>query len=71
MRAKLDLSYDYSDLGWVAARMGSDGDALASHRRALALREEAARVDPNGQRAAISVASSTNRIANLLHKMAT
>ena len=23
MRAKLDLSYDYSDLGWVTGRMGS------------------------------------------------
>ena len=68
MRAKLDLSYDYSDLGWVAARMGSYDDALASHRRALALRQEVAKADPNDRRAAAGVASSTNRIGRVLHE---
>jgi tetratricopeptide (TPR) repeat protein len=68
-RAKLDLSYDYSDLGWVTGRMAAYEAALVIHRRALALREEAARADPNDQRAAQSVASSTNRIGNVRHRM--
>ena len=68
-RTRLDLSYDYSDLGWVAARLGSYEQALESHRRALALRTEAAAADPNDFRAAVSVASSTDRIGTVLHKM--
>ena len=52
-RTRLDLSYDYSDLGWVAARLGSYEQALESHRRALALRTEAAAADPNDFRAAV------------------
>ena len=69
MRAKLDLSFDYSDLGWVTGRMGAYAEALAWHRRALALRQEAARADPNDMRAAKAVASSTKRIGMTLRKM--
>lgn len=68
-RARLDLSYDYSDLGWVAARLGNYEQALTSHRRALALRTEAAKADPNDFRAALAEASSTDRIGALLHRM--
>ncbi len=67
-RAKLDLSFDYSDLGWVTGRMGKYPEALANHRRALALRLEAAQADPKDFRAAVAVASSTRRIGALLHK---
>jgi non-specific serine/threonine protein kinase/serine/threonine-protein kinase len=69
MRAKLDLSFDYSDLGWVTGRMGTFTEALAWHRRALALREEAARADPNDVRAVKAVAASTKRIGTTLRKM--
>jgi tetratricopeptide (TPR) repeat protein len=62
------LSYDYSDLGWVRSRQGANDDALVSHRKALALREEAAKADPNDVRAANAVASSTNRIGLVLYK---
>ncbi len=68
-RARLDLSYDYSDLGWVMGRLGSYDQALASHREALALRIEAAQADPNDFRAAVAVASSTERIGTLLYNM--
>ena len=68
MHCKLDLSYDYSDLGWVAGRQGAYDDALASHRRALALRVEAAEADPKDVRAATSVASSTHRIGITLNR---
>jgi tetratricopeptide (TPR) repeat protein len=64
-RSKLDLSYDYSDLGWVAGRLGRYDDGLGWNRQALALREEAARADPRDARAAVAVASSTNRIGKL------
>jgi tetratricopeptide (TPR) repeat protein len=49
--------------------MGAYTEALASHRRALALREEAAQADPNDFRAARSVASSTARIGTVLRRM--
>lgn len=63
MRAKLDLSYDYSDLGWVSSHLNDDRTALAWLEKALALRELAAKADPSDQRAADSVASITGRIA--------
>ncbi len=68
-RAQLDLSYDYSDLGWVTTRLGDQPAALAFHRRALALRQSAAAADPNDHRAAVAVASSTERIAGVLRRM--
>ena len=69
MRAKLDLSYDYSDLGWVKGELNDLRGKLASYRQALALREEAARADPNDFRAAYAVASSTGRIATTLRQL--
>ncbi len=64
-RAKTDLSFDYSDLGWVSSRQGDDAAALVAHRKALAIRVAAAAADPNDFRAARIVASSTGRISNV------
>jgi serine/threonine protein kinase len=69
VRPKLDLSFDYSDLGWVDARLGTFERALASNRRALALRQQAAAADPNNYRALTTVASSVERIAVILGQM--
>lgn len=69
IRAQLDLSYDYSDLGWVATRQNDLPAALEFHRKALALREAAAAADPNDNRAAVSVASSTERLATTMRRV--
>ena len=66
LNTKFDLSYDYSDLGWLASRRGDAAGALAGYRRALALRQEAVAADPNNYRAAVGVASLVNRIAGVL-----
>src|SRR5581483_10310244 len=58
-RASMDLSFDYSDLGWVLSRLKDDSGALASHMKALKIRQEAAKSDPDDVRAASAVASST------------
>jgi non-specific serine/threonine protein kinase/serine/threonine-protein kinase len=70
MRAKIDLSFDLSDLGWAAGAMNRLEDALAFHRRALELREQAAQADPRDFRAATAVAASTRKIGMALRKMA-
>jgi tetratricopeptide (TPR) repeat protein len=67
-RAQLDLSYDYSDLGWVTIRLGDQPAALAFYRKAQALRQSAAAADPNDYRAAVAVASITERVANQLRR---
>jgi len=68
-RPKLDLSFDYSDLGWVTSRLGDDRAALEWHRQALALRTNASKADPNDARAAFAVASTTARIASALRRL--
>jgi eukaryotic-like serine/threonine-protein kinase len=68
-RDKLDLSYDYSDLGWVTSRMTDDAAALEWHRKALALRREAAKADPNDARAANALVSSIGRISYVLRRL--
>jgi tetratricopeptide (TPR) repeat protein/predicted Ser/Thr protein kinase len=67
-RAQLDLSYDYSDLGWVTTRLGDQPAALALYRKALALRESAAAADPKDYRAAVALASITERVAGQLRR---
>jgi tetratricopeptide (TPR) repeat protein len=67
-RAQLDLSYDYSDLGWVTIRLGDQPAALAFYRKAQALRQTAAAADPNDHRAAVALASITGRVANQLRR---
>jgi serine/threonine protein kinase len=68
-RAQLDLSYDYGDLGWVTIRLGDLPAALVFYRKALDLRQSAAAADAKDHRAAVSVASMTERIASLLARM--
>lgn len=68
-RAQLDLSYDYGDLGWVTIRLGNLPGALAFYQKALALRKSVASADPNDNRAAVSVASMTERIGSLRRRM--
>jgi tetratricopeptide (TPR) repeat protein len=68
-RAKLDLSYDYSDLGWVAGRLRKYDDSLAAYRRVLTLREEVARADPQDERATSSVATTHEKLGITLYKM--
>ncbi len=68
-RAQLDLSYDYSDLGWVSTHLGDQPAALAFYRKAQALRQSAAAADPQDHRAAVSLASITERVAGLLRRM--
>jgi len=70
MRARIDLSYDYSDLGWAAANMNRLDDALDFHRKALALRQQAAQADPHDFRAASAVAASMRKIGVVLKRMA-
>jgi len=67
-RAQLDLSYDYSDLGWVTVRLGDQAAALEFYRKAQALRQSAAAADPKDNRAAVSVASITERVAAQLRR---
>jgi serine/threonine protein kinase/tetratricopeptide (TPR) repeat protein len=70
MRAKIDLSFDLSDLGWAAGAMNRLDDALQFDRKALDLRQQAAQADPHDFRAATAVAASTRRIGVVLKKMA-
>jgi tetratricopeptide (TPR) repeat protein/predicted Ser/Thr protein kinase len=61
--AQMDLSFDYSDLGWVLARQGQNRVALDANFKALAIRVDRSNKDPNDVRAARFVASSQERIA--------
>src|SRR5262249_31394472 len=67
--AALDLSFDYSDLGWVLSRMNRDREALSFYMKALEIRKVAVVWDPNDARAAASVASSTGRIAGVYFRL--
>ena len=69
IRAKLDLSFDYGDLGWVAGRLGKFEDSLTAYRRVYALRAEAARADPRDQRAATSLAAAGGRVGIALRRV--
>ncbi|MGO9232014.1 MAG: protein kinase domain-containing protein [Bryobacteraceae bacterium] len=69
MRARIDLSFDLSDLGWAASAMNRLNDALQFHRKTLELRQQAASADPQDFRAATTVAASTKRIGLVLKKM--
>jgi non-specific serine/threonine protein kinase/serine/threonine-protein kinase len=67
-RAQLDLSYDYSDLGWVESRLHQWAPSLEHYRRTIELRRAVAVADPANQRAAAGLASATDKLGVTLHK---
>ncbi len=67
--AQMDLSFDYSDLGWVLARQGQNRAALEANFKALAIRVDRSNKDPNDVRAARFVASSQERIAAVYQRL--
>ena len=69
MRAKIDLSFDYSDLGWFAGVRNRPEEALGFHRKALELRLQASQADPQDFRAAGGVAASMRRIGLVYRAM--
>ena len=67
-RVKLDLSYDYSDIGWIEARLGHWEPASTRYRRTIALRREVAEADPSNQRAAVGLAAAHDKLGVAMHK---
>jgi serine/threonine protein kinase len=65
-RAKMDLSYDYSDWGYTLRQMGNNRAALEQYRRAENIRAELAGADPRDARAANGLVSIESRIASAL-----
>jgi non-specific serine/threonine protein kinase/serine/threonine-protein kinase len=65
----LDLSYDYSDLGWLAGKTGDYSAALALYRRTLDLRTPAVQADRQDHRAAMSLAGAWNKIGITLRRL--
>jgi tetratricopeptide (TPR) repeat protein len=61
--AKMDLSFDLSDLGLAFFVLDRYQEAVASYEGALALRREVATADPNDYRARTSVGHSLDRLA--------
>ena len=68
-RARMDLSYGYSDIGLIYRRMGKLPEGLEQYRRAEKIRAEVAAADPRDQRAASGLAVTTLRLAELLQLM--
>jgi serine/threonine protein kinase len=65
-RAKMDLSYDYSDWGYTLVLMGDNRAGLEQYRKAENIRAELAAADPRDVRAANGLVSIESRIASAL-----
>jgi tetratricopeptide (TPR) repeat protein len=65
-RSRHALAAAYSELGGLTEKIGSQADALAVHRRALALRRELAAAPGADVEARLEVARSLRSVANLL-----
>jgi serine/threonine protein kinase len=65
-RAKMDLSYDYSDWGFVLQRMNSWKPAVEQYRKAEKIRAEMVQADPRDARAAGGLVSIHWRLARAL-----
>ncbi|HUI55037.1 MAG TPA: hypothetical protein VLY04_08705, partial [Bryobacteraceae bacterium] len=61
-RAKMDLSYDYSDWGYTLVRLGDPRAAIEQYAKAEKIREELAAADPRDQRAANGLVSIEYRM---------
>jgi tetratricopeptide (TPR) repeat protein len=65
-RARMDLSFDYSDWGFTLSKMGDLQGAIAQYHKAEKLREDLAAADPRDLRAATGLVSIEERIAGAL-----
>jgi hypothetical protein len=65
----MDLSFDISDLGYLACMRGDHAGELARMDEALPIREELAASDPHDQRAQIGLASILARRGRALHHL--
>ncbi len=68
-RARMDLSFGYSDIGLICQLMGKMRDGLEQYRKAERIRAEVSAADPHDQRAASSLGMITLRIGELLELM--
>ncbi len=68
-RARMDLSYDYDRVAHVRAVQNRLPEALASARRAEAMREEMAAGDPNDARPRNALADSHETLGTILGQM--
>lgn len=69
VRAQLDLSYDYSDIGFILCGMGHFPECLAEYRKAYKIRSHAAAVEPRDARAAAGLVSIGWRMGTVLAAM--
>jgi tetratricopeptide (TPR) repeat protein len=65
-RAKMDLSFDYSDWALILSRTQDLKGALQQYRKAKRIRSEMAAADPHDVRAANALASVSSRLAEVL-----
>jgi tetratricopeptide (TPR) repeat protein/tRNA A-37 threonylcarbamoyl transferase component Bud32 len=60
---KLDLSFAYGSIGTARAKKGELQEAIATYREAVALREQAAKAEPDDDFIALSLARGHRRMA--------
>jgi tetratricopeptide (TPR) repeat protein len=68
--AKLDLSFDLSDIGWRTETSGDPAGALESYRKVVKIREELAAADPHDSWVRTRLIFARKRVADVLVKMA-
>jgi tetratricopeptide (TPR) repeat protein len=68
-RARMDLSFGYSDIGLICQFMGKLREGLEYYRQAERIRAEVSTADPRDQRAAYGLGVTTLRIGELLEIM--
>jgi serine/threonine-protein kinase len=70
-RGRADLAKAYFQVAEISARIGSNGEAVASYRESLALREVLAREERNSASHRRELALCLDRIGRLLYQMGT
>jgi tetratricopeptide (TPR) repeat protein len=55
-RARIELSFDLLEIGWLEHEAGNDKEAVAMYQRALAMQRELSAADPNDARARLELA---------------
>ncbi len=66
VQAKLDLSYDYSDIALIYWDLGQLRESLEQYRKVYRIRKEVAAADPGDERSAFAFASAAWRLAGVL-----